>query len=149
MTASRAVGFPFAPGRPRTLERANPSRSAIQVPMPRSHRGSMLASVITAAVRGVDSYLVKVEVGLTTGLPSFTVVGLAQGAVREGRFWPIEVKWTGQMRPKDLKQIRKYTNGVVWARTRQPRTWDGVPVEPLPLALARLDASASAAVLRP
>ncbi len=70
-------------------------------------------------------------------------------AVREGRFWPIEVKWTGQMRPKDLKQIRKYANGVVWARTRLPRTWDGVPVEPLPLALARLDASASEVILRP
>jgi len=45
----------------------------------------MLAHVLTAALRGVDSYLVQVEVNLAPGLPSFTVVGLAQGAVREGR----------------------------------------------------------------
>ncbi len=45
----------------------------------------MLARVITAAVQGVDSYLVQVEVNLASGLPAFTVVGLAEGAVREGR----------------------------------------------------------------
>lgn len=45
----------------------------------------MLARVTTAAVRGVDSYLVRVEVNLASGLPTFTVVGLAEGAVREGR----------------------------------------------------------------
>jgi magnesium chelatase family protein len=45
----------------------------------------MLAHVTTAAVRGVDSYLVRVEVNLAPGLPAFAVVGLADGAVREGR----------------------------------------------------------------
>jgi len=45
----------------------------------------MLAKVLTAAVRGVESYLVQVEVNLAPGLPAFSVVGLAQGAVREGR----------------------------------------------------------------
>jgi magnesium chelatase family protein len=45
----------------------------------------MLAHVITGAVRGVESYLVRVEVNLAPGLPSFTVVGLAESAVREGR----------------------------------------------------------------
>ncbi|HSG09669.1 MAG TPA: YifB family Mg chelatase-like AAA ATPase [Longimicrobiales bacterium] len=45
----------------------------------------MLAQVLTASVRGVDSYMVQVEVNLAPGLPSFSVVGLAQGAVREGR----------------------------------------------------------------
>jgi len=45
----------------------------------------MIALVTTAAVRGVDSYPVQVEVNLTSGLPAFTVVGLAEGAVREGR----------------------------------------------------------------
>lgn len=45
----------------------------------------MLAIVDTAAVRGVDSYPVRVEVNLVSGLPAFTVVGLAEGAVREGR----------------------------------------------------------------
>ena len=45
----------------------------------------MLASVASAAVRGVESYLVRVEVSRAPGLPSFSVVGLAEGAVREGR----------------------------------------------------------------
>lgn len=45
----------------------------------------MLSCVTTAAVRGVESFLVRVEVNLAPGLPAFAVVGLAQGAVREGR----------------------------------------------------------------
>ena len=45
----------------------------------------MIAHVTTAAVRGVDSYRVQVAVNLAPGLPAFTVVGLAAGAVREGR----------------------------------------------------------------
>ena len=45
----------------------------------------MLAHVTTGAVRGVECYLVQVEVNLAAGLPSFTVVGLAESAVREGR----------------------------------------------------------------
>ena len=55
--------------------------------------------------------------------------------VDRGRFWPIEVKWTAQIRPRDLKQIRKYDNGRILARVRQSSTIDGVAVEPLPLAL--------------
>jgi magnesium chelatase family protein len=45
----------------------------------------MLARVHTGAVHGVDSFPVRVEVSLLSGLPTFTVVGLAHGAVREGR----------------------------------------------------------------
>jgi magnesium chelatase family protein len=45
----------------------------------------MLARVRTAGLLGVDALPVTVEVGLTSGLPTFTVVGLPQNAVREGR----------------------------------------------------------------
>jgi magnesium chelatase family protein len=45
----------------------------------------MLAQAFTGAVQGIDPFLVRVEVNLVAGLPMFTVVGLAQGAVREGR----------------------------------------------------------------
>jgi magnesium chelatase family protein len=45
----------------------------------------MLARIPTAALRGIDALPVWTEVSLTSGLPSFTVVGLAEGAVREGR----------------------------------------------------------------
>jgi len=46
---------------------------------------SMLARLRSAAVLGIDAYLVEVEVDLTNGLPSFATVGLPQGAVKEGR----------------------------------------------------------------
>jgi predicted AAA+ superfamily ATPase len=58
--------------------------------------------------------------------------------IREDRFWPIEVKWTGQLRVKDLKQIRKYGNGVIWSRSRTSSAISGVPVVPLPLGLAMI-----------
>ncbi len=45
----------------------------------------MLAHVLSAAVLGVDAYLVRVEVDLASGLPSMNVVGLPESAVREGR----------------------------------------------------------------
>ncbi len=45
----------------------------------------MLAQVTSGAVLGVDAYLVQVEVDLGRGLPGMCVVGLPEGAVREGR----------------------------------------------------------------
>ena len=63
--------------------------------------------------------------------------------VENRRFWPIEVKWTQQLRAKDLKQIAKYRNARVWSRSWASEQVGGVPVEPLPLALLRLGASPS------
>jgi len=45
----------------------------------------MLAALHSAAVVGIDAYPVTVEVDVTSGLPSFTLVGLASGAVKESR----------------------------------------------------------------
>ncbi|HEU4976850.1 MAG TPA: YifB family Mg chelatase-like AAA ATPase [Baekduia sp.] len=45
----------------------------------------MLAHVTTFAIHGVESRPVTVEVDLRPGLPSFTIVGLADRAVREAR----------------------------------------------------------------
>ncbi len=45
----------------------------------------MLARVVSAAVLGIDAYLVDVETDISGGLPSFVTVGLPQGAVKEGR----------------------------------------------------------------
>ncbi len=45
----------------------------------------MLARVCSAAVLGIDAYLVDVEIDISSGLPAFATVGLPQGAVREGR----------------------------------------------------------------
>jgi magnesium chelatase family protein len=45
----------------------------------------MLAAVRSAAVLGIDAYDVVVEADCAQGLPQFTVVGLAAGAVKESR----------------------------------------------------------------
>ncbi len=44
----------------------------------------MLARVRSAAVLGIDAYLVEVETDIANGLPTFATVGLPQGAVKEG-----------------------------------------------------------------
>ncbi|MQA88901.1 MAG: YifB family Mg chelatase-like AAA ATPase [Gemmatimonas sp.] len=45
----------------------------------------MLSRVLSGAVHGVDAYLVRVEADVASGVPSFSTVGLPQGAVREGK----------------------------------------------------------------
>jgi magnesium chelatase family protein len=48
-------------------------------------RDHVLARIRSAAVLGIDAYPVDVEVDISNGLPSFSTVGLPQGAVKEGR----------------------------------------------------------------
>jgi magnesium chelatase family protein len=43
----------------------------------------MLATVYSSSVIGIDAYTVEVEVDISRGLPYFSTVGLAEGAVRE------------------------------------------------------------------
>jgi len=45
----------------------------------------MLAKAKTCAVVGLDGYIVEVEVDISPGLPSFTIVGLPDTAVQEAR----------------------------------------------------------------
>jgi magnesium chelatase family protein len=45
----------------------------------------VLAHILSAALRGVEAALVRVEVDVTAGLPAFTTVGLPDSAVRESR----------------------------------------------------------------
>ncbi|MEW6387418.1 MAG: YifB family Mg chelatase-like AAA ATPase [Thermodesulfobacteriota bacterium] len=45
----------------------------------------MLARVKSGALRGVDAYLVEVEVDLAPGLSAFTTVGLPEAAVKESK----------------------------------------------------------------
>ncbi len=47
--------------------------------------GAVLARVLTFAIRGIDSRRVVVEVDVRRGLPSLTIVGLGDRAVREAR----------------------------------------------------------------
>ena len=45
----------------------------------------MLATVYSSSVIGIDAYRVEVEVDISRGLPSFSTVGLPEGAVRESK----------------------------------------------------------------
>jgi len=58
--------------------------------------------------------------------------------VRGGRFWPVEVKWANQLRPKALKQIARYDNGEIWSKDRRPGEINGVKALPLPIQLLRI-----------
>lgn len=53
--------------------------------------------------------------------------------LKNQNFFPLEVKWTGQIRSKDLKQIRKYPNGLVLGQFENPQT--NPPTKFLPRAL--------------
>ncbi len=57
--------------------------------------------------------------------------------VFEKKFFPIEVKWRNQLRPEDLKQIKKYPRARVFSKTFSYGNVDGISIEPLPWALLR------------
>ncbi len=58
--------------------------------------------------------------------------------VKDESFIPIEIKWGTQLRSKDLKQIKKYPNGQIWARVQEHHLLENVSVLPLPQALYEL-----------
>jgi magnesium chelatase family protein len=45
----------------------------------------MLSRVLSSSILGINAYLVRVEVDISTGLPAFATVGLPDSAVRESR----------------------------------------------------------------
>ncbi len=45
----------------------------------------MLAKVLSSAVLGIDAYRVEVEVDISSGLPTFSTVGLPEAAVKESK----------------------------------------------------------------
>jgi predicted AAA+ superfamily ATPase len=85
--------------------------------------GLVEACVVTHFRRFYPTYYIKAE----------GEVDIAY--VDKNSFWPIEIKWTTQLRSKDLKQILKYPQGRIWAKTKTKSKMQGIPVEPLPLAL--------------
>lgn len=75
----------------------------------------MLSRVSTAALAGILAHPVEVEVSITSGLPSFNMVGLPHSSVREGRErivaalkhsgWPLQPRRvTVNLAPADLKK---------------------------------------------
>lgn len=58
--------------------------------------------------------------------------------VHDGEIFPIEIKWTTQLRGRDLKLVRQMHRSQVWANVSKPYELDGIKIEPLPLALYNL-----------
>ncbi len=58
--------------------------------------------------------------------------------IDKSRFWPVEIKWAKQLRPKELKQISKYPNSLILNRSKQFGKIRDIPTMPLSLALLRL-----------
>lgn len=52
--------------------------------------------------------------------------------IRNGKFYPIEVKWRNQIRSKDLKQINKYPQGLIVNKALQSGKLERIPTEPIP-----------------
>ena len=45
----------------------------------------MLSKILTSATYGIDAYLIEVETNVERNIPSFTIVGLPDNAVKESR----------------------------------------------------------------
>lgn len=73
---------------------------------PKSDMSSRLTEscVVSHIKRHYPTYYIKAE----------GEVGVAY--IDQKKFWPIEVKWTNQLRPKDIKQVLKYPNTRVWSK---------------------------------
>ena len=84
------------------------------------------ACVITHYRRKFSTYYIKAEGEIDIAY------------LDENRFWPVEIKWTGQLRPKTLKQISKYPNSLILTKSKQSGRIKDIPTMPLPLALLRL-----------
>ena len=102
----------------------------------------MLAKVLSSAVMGIDAYVVEVEVDISQGLPSFSTVGLPEGAVREskervkatiknaGYHFPSD-RITVNLAPADVKKEGSGFDlptavGILAAMGIVPGTWPGM-----------------------
>lgn len=59
--------------------------------------------------------------------------------IKNKRFWPIEIKWTGQIHMNELKQLSKYSNGVLLTKKSERGNLDHIPTIPVPIALLELE----------
>ena len=76
----------------------------------------MLSKVFSAAVQGIDAFLVEVELDSGRGIPSFNIVGLPDAAVKESRDrvkaailnsgleFPANIRFTANLAPADVRK---------------------------------------------
>jgi len=58
--------------------------------------------------------------------------------VKDQKFWPVEIKWTNQLHPKDLKQIQKYKNSLILSKQKSPSKVFDVDAISLPYFLYKI-----------
>jgi predicted AAA+ superfamily ATPase len=58
--------------------------------------------------------------------------------IHNKRIYPVEIKWTNQLRPKELTEILKYSNSEIWSARSDVDKIQGIPSVPLVLALLKL-----------
>ena len=76
--------------------------------------------------------------------PTYYIKGVGEvdiAYVEHGQFWPVEIKWTRQIRSTDLKQLGKYPRGLVCTKAGFPASVHGVAAKPLVQALLELGPS--------
>lgn len=84
------------------------------------------ACVVTHYQRYLPTYYIKAE----------GEVDIAY--IDQQHFWPIEIKWTNQVRSHEYKQIQKYANGRVLVKSKFGGKIGNICLEPLPVVLAKL-----------
>jgi magnesium chelatase family protein len=110
--------------------RGNPTRTAPHTLAKDKH--TMLSQVDSSAILGIDAYIVRVEVNISTAMPMFTIVGLPDTAVQESRERVRSaIKNTGLEFP-----LRRLTINLAPADTRKQG-----PVFDLPIAVGLLAAT--------
>ncbi len=82
--------------------------------------------VISDCKRRYDTFYIKGQYG---------EVDLA--LIDQGHFLPLEIKWTAQLRPEDLKQIQHYDNGLILWNRAEVQISQKTPVIPLPKFLLK------------
>lgn len=106
----------------------NPSEDPFSKQISKVQSNSVLASVLSEAIatthvlRRSEVFYIKAEgeVDIAT--------------VQAGKIIPVEVKWTKQLRRKDLKQLSKYSNATIWSKSKNDSI-DTIPNIFLPRAL--------------
>jgi len=58
--------------------------------------------------------------------------------IKGNKFFPVEIKWANQIRPAELKQILKYSNGLILGKNFGEAKIGKTPVKYLVRALAEL-----------
>ena len=57
--------------------------------------------------------------------------------IDDNTFTPIEIKWSEQLRPKELKQIKKYKNPIVLTKFFKEGLINNIKTLPVPLYLLK------------